>query len=157
MIHVDGPRDWFLLIGSAIFVIAMPFAARAYWRNRHNEREIIAFIGNFIYNREPFQRGHVRTGVPLMLLFGMPFFLLMFFLALSDEVFWERSVFGGNVAGLVTLVFLACLTSSAILYWSIMLYNRPKRLVPSDLREEQGILEARRARGRSVGNSAADG
>jgi hypothetical protein len=151
MFSVDGARDWVLVNAGTLLLLVSPIAARAYWLNRHDERQLIEFFGNFFYTKNVYQRAHVRTGIPFIVLFVVPFFALMLLLGIFDRDFWNREILSGNVAGLTALVLLAMFTASASLYWSILLYNRPKILVPPDLRSELGILEEKGRRSGAKG------
>jgi hypothetical protein len=155
MINVDGWVEWLMLSIGTLFVVLLPFGARAYWHNKNKNREPMIFLGNLFYNNEKFQRAHVRTGIPIMVTMGIPFFLLGVLMALLNDEIWERRVFGStNMSGFALLTLVIIMAASAVLYWSIMLYNRPKHLVPPDLRNELGIVEEWRVRRDDVRRSA---
>lgn len=78
MIEVAGMRDVFLVAVGLTFALATPLAARAYWLDRHRERQIIEFIGNAVYRNERLQSAHTRAGIPLIVFLGLPLWILLF-------------------------------------------------------------------------------
>jgi hypothetical protein len=142
--------EWFVLVTFTIFILVIPVATAAYLRNwRFFNREAIRVVGLIFYGRESWRRAHVRTGAVTLSFFGYPFCLLGIAFVMLEKSVWSGTALAKD---LFLVAILAGLALSIVLYWSIMLWNKPKWLVPPDLRDEPGLLETN-GRGRGPAHS----
>ncbi len=130
---------WFFVVVALCIMLGAPVVLRRAWTGRITADELGSVAT--MYSSENLRRGHARATLPVMAagyaVFGLGFVVVIF----PDPAPGQETALGLLVAVLV----LCCLLAIA-LYWSIVLFNRPKFLVPPPMRDDLGALEARRRR-----------
>ncbi|WP_155054774.1 hypothetical protein [Streptomyces blattellae] len=130
----------YLGIGFGLALIFMSWKVTQLWRNANL---VAYFMDTFAFL--PFghdvRRGEVRSlGVRVIFLWGI---LAMFFLGLYD-VTMDGVLLA--LSGVLVIVVMLCL----MLEVCVVLFNRPKFIVPPHMRSDLGVIAARRARRRKV-------
>jgi hypothetical protein len=132
--HLNGPMEWFVLSFIVVFTVLAPLGVRMLWRGRREAEANL--IAGYWYKSEGLRRGHVRAILVQMLALLVLNGLAAVFLVDLQSAVTDWAILVCMMAELVLVV----------LYWSIVLFNRPKFLVAPHLRDDVGAIAARRLR-----------
>jgi hypothetical protein len=130
---------WLFTVIALTIMLSAPVMLRRVWRGRISADELGSVA--ILYSSERLRRGHARATLPVVAagygVFSTGFVVLVFPDPAPDQE---------TVLGLLVAFLVICIVLSVVLYWSIVLFNKPKLLVPPPMRDDMGALEARRRR-----------
>jgi hypothetical protein len=138
-------HDWGGFAIALIIVIFLPLFQWMYWHNKQTGRMVDDFVAKALYKNRRRRAGQVRNGLAINVAVYVMGLVGVLAYARSDDPRWDEPVLSGlGLAQVITLSVLAVgLSLSFVLYWCVMLFNRPQWAVPPDLRGDPGLLDRR--------------
>ena len=128
---------WLFIIVAVVTIVAGPVVIRRTWRGDIAQSDLGAIAS--VYASENLRRGHARAIVPVM---GVGYAILC--IGFTLVLFPEPAQEGAAAVKVFFVALMAAIAASVVLYWSIVLFNRPQMLVPPPFRDQPGAVEARR-------------
>src|SRR5215510_2632003 len=135
----DLPTPWIVFAICCLFAVALPIALVRHWTGKTQRYEYAT--SGFVFRSPTLRQGHVRA-VPVM--FGAAFLVVvavvLLFFAPTDPSARDRWLVG------CLYLMIGTVALAVILYWSVVLFNRPRFLVAPNQRAEWGAVASRRHR-----------
>jgi hypothetical protein len=135
----DGLRTaWFVLAICGLFLVLLPVALARHWRSKSQPFDYS--LSGVIYKSRNLRKGHVRA-LPVMFAWWMVVCLTMGLMFLAPQ--YPPDVENPYYSWGIVVIFASALVA-AVLYWLVVLFNRPSLIVAPHLRGERGLIESKR-------------
>jgi hypothetical protein len=135
----DGLRTpWFVLAICGLFLVLLPVALIRHWRAKSQPYDYS--LSGVIHRSRNLRKGHVRA-LPVMFAWWMVVCLTMGLMFLAPQ--YPPDVENPYYSWGIVVIFASALVA-AVLYWLVVLFNRPSLIVAPHLRGERGLIESKR-------------
>jgi hypothetical protein len=130
---------WFVLAICALFLVLLPVALVRHWQSKSQPYDFS--LSGVIYKSRNLRKGHVRA-LPVMFAWWMVVCLTIGLMFLAPE--YPPDVENPYYSWGIVVIFASAFVA-AVLYWLVVLFNKPSFIVAPHLRGETGLIRSRRA------------